>query len=176
LDKNLAALLEKNQMLFLGEVDRKMFDYAHEAILLLTAKGSPDIEISITSNGGSVDSGLDVYDLLRLYAGKKVITIYSIAASMGAIIIQACDQRKVARHAKVLIHYVGRRNINLYQLKDSEELEKIIKDLQESQDRLEAILIERTKQSVDIIRDECNKDRTMTAEEAHAFGLVDEIV
>lgn len=176
MDKNFTALLEKNQLLFVGEVDRKMFEYAQEAILLLIAKGSPDIEITITSGGGSVDYGLDIYDLLRLYKGRKIISIYSIAASMGAIIVQACELRKVARHAKVLIHYVSRRNTSLAQLKDPIKLEEIIKDLEASQNRLEAILMERTKQSLDTIQKECEKDRQMTAEEALDFGLVDEII
>lgn len=176
MDKNLALLLEKNQLLFAGEVDRKMFEYAHEAILLLVAKGSPDITISITTNGGSVDFGLDVYDLLRLYTGKKTVTVYSIAASMGAIIIQACERRIVARHASILIHYVSRRNTSLSQLKDPDELKKIIDDLQQSQDRLETILTDKTGQPVDVIQAECKKDRRMTAEEALAFGLVDEII
>jgi len=175
-DKNLASLLEKNQLLLMGEVDKRMFEYVYEATQLLIAKGSPEIEISITSNGGSVDFGLDIYDLLRLYTGSKVITIISIAASMGAIIVQACNKRKVAQHAKVLIHYVSRRNINLSQLKDPEELGKIIKDLEGSQNRLEAILVEKTKKPVDIIQAECKKDHPMTAEEALAFGLVDEII
>lgn len=176
MEKNFAALLEKNQLLFVGEVDRKMFEYAQEAILLLVAKGSPDVEISINSGGGSVDYGLDIYDLLRLYKGRKTITVHSIAASMGAIIIQACEVRKIARHSKVLIHYVSTRNISLSQLKDPNKLEEIIKDLEASQNRLEAILMKRTGQTLELIQNECKKDRRMTAEEALAFGLVCEIV
>jgi len=159
-----------------GDVDEDMVRYVREALIRLTAQGSPQVEVMITSGGGSVKVGLDIYDALRYYVGKKAGIVHGFAQSMAALILQACDHRRCLRHAFLLIHHVAEERVSLDVLRDDEKLRRLREDLEESQSRLYKILSTRTRKSVDEIGVACSQEKEMTAEQALAFGLIDEIV
>ena len=168
------ALLEPGRVIDLvGEVDGQMMRYVREACTRLIAKGSPDIRVIITSCGGEVLAGLDICDMLATYPGKKTGIVVSEASSMGAIILQICTVRQATQHASLLIHHVSRM-LSLGLTPD--ELQVEIKKGNALQERLDHILTTRTGRSRDEIQAECKKNRNMTAEEALAFGLIDEIL
>lgn len=158
------------------EVDEKMFLYVREAIMYLRARSCPDIHIVISSPGGHTDSGLDIYDLLRLYPGKKTAVIHDKAASMGAIILQACNVRQCAAHSSILIHHISRRNVTLDTLRNKKLLEKMIEKMEENQHLQYKILSIRSGRTIAEIKRECAKNQFMSATQALAFGLIDEIV
>ena len=159
-----------------GEVNNKMFQYVRTAVMYLRSKGNPDIDVVITSPGGSVEAGLDIYDLLRLYKGNTVATVHDMAASMGALILQACDERRCAIHSGILIHHILTDKVSLDVLRSEKRLKKMIDSMEEKQARKYQVLAERTGKSVSNIRRECAKNKTMTAEEALKFGLIDSII
>ena len=76
-------LLDKNTVDVVGDIDGEMAFYVRKAIMRLMVKGCPPIEIYISSNGGSVDYGLDIYDMFKLYKGEKTGIVIGIASSMG---------------------------------------------------------------------------------------------
>ena len=159
-----------------GDVESPMFAYVRSAVMFLRSRNAPDVQVFITSPGGNVDVGLDVYDLLRLYPGKKTATVYDKAASMGAMILQACDVRRSAKHSHILIHHISRGFISLDVLRSKKKSAEWREDMEKSQKRLYDILSERTGKTVSQIRAACAKDEFMTAQEALEFGLIDEIV
>lgn len=159
-----------------GAVEPALFEYVRTAIMYLRTRGNPDIEVIITSPGGRVDVGLDIYDLLRIYPGKKTATVSSHAASMGAVILQACTVRRCPKHSTVLIHHISTGDITLDLFRSRMKLAKFRKDMETDQSRLYDILAEKTGKSVPEISKACAKDASMTAEEALAFGLIDEII
>lgn len=169
-------LLERHIIDLEGEVKDVMVIYVREAIMRLIADGSPPITVCLTSSGGSVDIGLDIYDFLRLYKGKKTGIVAGYSQSMAAIILQACDVRQCMRHSSVLIHHVQRRKVSLDDLRSPGKIKKVRDDLEKSQEKLYAILEKRTGKSRKEITDVCAKDTDMTSEEALAFGLIDEII
>lgn len=176
LSKTQLKLLDRGIIDIAGKVDSEMVEDVREAIIRLIASGSPNIRIMITSGGGNVDYGLIVYDLLRGYEGKKEAIVHGIAASMASIILQACDTRKCMRHAGIVIHHVSQGEVSLDVLRDARKMRSMRQRLEKSQARLYKILSNRTGKTVDEIRKECEKDRKMPAEEALAFGLIDEII
>lgn len=178
MDEAKAALLKAPVPVIdiVGEVNSKMFSYVRGAIMYLRSRGNPEVHVTITSPGGDVDAGLDIYDLFRLYEGKKIMTVHDKAASMGAMILQAGDVRQCALHAHVLIHHISRGNVTLDLLRSKKKLAEMIQSMEQSQRRLYAILSDRTGKTVPEIRRECAKDQFMDAEEARHFGLIDEIV
>ncbi len=159
-----------------GDINRDTFFYVRRALLYLKTKGSPNIDVIISSPGGNVTTGLDIYDLLRLYPGKISALIHDQAASMGAIILQACDIRRCAKHSSVLIHHISRKEITLDVLRSEEKRNELIEEMEKNQNQLYEILQLRTKKEISEIRKECEKDKYMNAEEAREFGLIDEIV
>lgn len=159
-----------------GEVDVDMAKYVREALLRLKAERSPDIEVRITSDGGHVGYGLDIYDMLRLYEGKTRGMVFGIAASMAAVILQACSERHVAANARILIHHINRNRITLDDIRKPHRVEKIRDEMEKRQQRLYRILSQRTKKGIPRIRAVCAKDEEMTAEEALKFGLIDKIL
>lgn len=159
-----------------GDVDREMYNRTANALAFLAAKGSPDLKVIIDSNGGSVSDGLDIYDLIRLYGGKTSGLVISKAASMGAIILQACGVRKCALHAEILIHHISRRNVSLDTLTSTDEHQKLVDEMKVDQQRQYDILVKKTGQTEEKIIETCKLDKFMSSEEAKAFGLVDEVI
>ncbi len=175
MDKDNEALLDKGIILLDTEVNAKMANHVYECLTKLEARGSPDIEVRIFTNGGAVRIGLHIYDALRRYKGKKVGLVSSFARSMGAIILQACDERVCLKHAAVLIHHINTQSISLDVIENPTRLAKLRKSMWKDQAALYAILAKRTGKSKKEIRDTCKKDLDMTAEEALSFGLIDRI-
>jgi len=176
LDEIHRGLLEQNIIEIGGEIDGDMTLYVREAVLRLTAKGSPAIKIMITSGGGSVSCGLDMYDVLAYYSGEKTGVVQGFAKSMAAILLQVCQKRKSMRHSSLLIHHVSTTQVSLDSMRNKTTMVKIKKNAESDQARLYKILSDRTKHTVSEIRQACAKNQSMNAEEALAFGLIDEII
>lgn len=169
------ALLKKNVILLDSEVNGEMVNRVYRYLLLLEARDSPEIEVRLLTNGGSVRAGLDIYDALCRYKGKKIGVVYAFARSMGAIILQACDERICLKHARVLIHHVNTQSISLDVIEDPERLTKLREAMWSDQKALYAILCKRTGKNEEEVREACKKDQDMRAEEALTFGLIDSI-
>lgn len=168
-------LLDANIIAIDEEINIDMARYVGEAIDLLMAGGSPEITIFINSNGGDVDLGLHIFDMIDTYKGKTHGKVIAFARSMGAIILQACTTREAARHAKILIHHVSRKSVSLDVLKDNAKLADLIAGMERTQEKLYRILEGRTKRTREEIVSACLPDTDMTAEKALDFGLITSI-
>lgn len=144
------------QMLFLESTDPKR-----------------DVQMFINSPGGSVISGLGIYDTMQ-YISPDVGTICTgMAASMGAVLLTAGTKgkRTCLYHSRVMIHQPlgGMQG----QVADMEIYYKLIKEQQKA---LYDILAYHTGQDYDKIEKDCDRDNWMTAEEAKKYGLIDEVL
>ncbi len=132
-----------------------------------------DIMFYINSPGGSVTSGLAIYDTMQ-YIKPDVCTIcVGMAASMGAFLLSsgAKGKRLALPNSEIMIHQPsgGSRG----QCTDIQiQAEQILK----IKNRLNAILAANTGKSVEEIERDCERDHFMTAEEAVAYGLVDKVI
>jgi len=159
-----------------GVVDQDMYIAVRDFMSTLISRGSPPLQLRIDSGGGSVSAGLDIYDLIRLYDNEVEGIVLARAASMAAVILQACTKRKCARHGAVLIHHVSSSSVKLDVLREKKARDALIADMERDQQRLYAILAKKTGQKITRIKAACKEERFMTAEEALAFKLIDEIV
>jgi ATP-dependent Clp protease protease subunit len=166
-------LMDRNVLTVDGEVNGKMLSYFRNSFAELYGRNTPDITIIFSSNGGEVVTGLDIYDLIATYPGKKTGIVTGLAASMAAVILQACDERYATHHARVLIHHINTRSVGLDILRDNIKIAELLKDLESSQAYLYEILCKRTNKTRKVIRKECAKNKGMMAAEALAFGLLD---
>ena len=162
----------------IGDINTARYAEIAEIVVELLAKGAPDIVVLISTAGGEVQAGLDIYDLLSTYPGKVTGVIYRRAASMGAVILQACDERACAKHADVMIHNVTRNNVSLDVFEDTSgiKLKDLVNKLREQQHMLYEIIVSKTKRPLAEIKKACAKEENMSADQALAFGLIDKVL
>ncbi|MBQ7817223.1 MAG: ATP-dependent Clp endopeptidase proteolytic subunit ClpP [Oscillospiraceae bacterium] len=132
-----------------------------------------DIQFYINSPGGSVTAGMAIYDTMQ-YIKCDVNTIcVGMAASMGAFLLSAGTKgkRMALPNAEIMIHQPSAGTQG--QITD---MAIHMKRLQTIKDRMNRILAEKTGKSLEEVTAACERDNFMTAEEAVAFGLIDEIV
>jgi len=132
-----------------------------------------DIQFYINSPGGSVTSGLAIYDTMQ-YIKPDVSTIcIGMAASMGAFLLSsgAKGKRIALPNAEIMIHQPSGGSQG--QCTDIQiQAEQILKIKQ----KLNAILAENTGKDVAVIERDCERDHFMTAEEAREYGLIDKVI
>ena len=132
-----------------------------------------DIQFYINSPGGSVTSGLAIYDTMQ-YIKPDVSTIcIGMAASMGAFLLSsgAKGKRIALPNAEIMIHQPSGGSQG--QCTDIQiQAEQILK----IKKKLNAILAGNTGKSVEEVERDCERDHFMTAEEAQAYGLIDKVI
>ena len=132
-----------------------------------------DIQFYINSPGGSVTSGLAIYDTMQ-YIKPDVSTIcIGMAASMGAFLLSsgAKEKRIALPNAEIMIHQPSGGSQG--QCTDIQiQAEQILK----IKKRLNAILAENTGKDIETIERDCERDHFMTAEEAQTYGIIDKVI
>ncbi|NLY42511.1 MAG: ATP-dependent Clp endopeptidase proteolytic subunit ClpP [Clostridiaceae bacterium] len=167
--------LLKERIIFLGEEITDTTASLVVAQLLFLEAEDPDKDISlyINSPGGSVSAGLAIYDTMQ-YIKPDVSTIcIGMAASMGAFLLAAGAKGKrfALPNSEVMIHQpLGGARGQATDIKIHADWIIRIKN------RLNRILSERTGQPLEIIERDTDRDFFMTAEEAKAYGIVDQVI
>ena len=132
-----------------------------------------DIQFYINSPGGSVTAGMAIYDTMQ-YIKCDVATIcVGLAASMGAFLLSAGakGKRMALPNSEIMIHQPSAGTQG--QITD---MAIHLKRLETVKARMNRILAENTGRSIEEITAACERDNFMTAEEAKAYGLIDEII
>ncbi len=167
--------LLKDRIIFLGEEVTDVSANLVVAQLLFLAAEDPDKDINlyINSPGGSVTAGLAIYDTMQ-YIKPDVSTIcIGMAASMGAFLLAggAKGKRFALPNSEIMIHQPlgGARG----QATDIQiQAENIIK----IKKRLNTILAENTGNDYEQVVADTERDNYMTADEAKAYGLIDDVI
>ncbi|MEJ8784955.1 ATP-dependent Clp endopeptidase proteolytic subunit ClpP [Peptoniphilus sp. EMRHCC_23] len=167
--------LLKDRIIFLtGEVNDQMADLIVAQLLFLESEDpDKDIQIYINSPGGSVSAGFAIYDTMQ-YIKPDVSTIcVGLAASMGAFLLLAGEKGKryALPNADIMIHQPlgGAQG----QASDIQiHAEKILK----TRKQLNAIIAERTGQTMKKVEKDTDRDFFMSAEEAKAYGIIDDVI
>ncbi len=167
--------LMMDRIIFLGVPINDYVANVVQAQLLFLQSTDPkrDVQMYVNSPGGSVIAGLGMYDTMQ-YVSPDVGTICTgLAASMGAVLLAAGakGKRSILPHARAMIHQPmgGMQG----QVSDMEINYNLIKQLQKN---LYDILSYHTGQDYKTIEEDSDRDNWMIAEEAKAYGLVDEVL
>lgn len=169
-----SRLLKDRIIMLTGEINDHMANIIVSQLLFLEAENpGQDIHLYINSPGGSVSAGLAIYDTMN-YISSDVSTIcLGMAASMGAFLLSsgAKGKRYALPNAEVMIHQPlgGARG-------QATEIEIAARHILRTRERLNRIIAENTGQSIERIAQDTERDNFMYAEEAKAYGLVDEVV
>jgi ATP-dependent Clp protease protease subunit len=166
--------LLKDRIIFIGTAIDDMVSNLIIAQMLFLQMEDPskDIEIYINTPGGSVTSGLAIYDTIQFV--KPDVNTYCVgqASSMGAILLAAGTpgKRFALPHARIMIHQPW-GGVQGQATDISIQAEEILK----LRARIEEILAKHTKQALDKIKKDTDRDYFMSAEEAKTYGIVDEV-
>jgi ATP-dependent Clp protease, protease subunit len=167
--------LMMDRIIFMGvPVEAYVANVIQAQLLFLESVDSRrDVQLFINSPGGSVIDGMGIYDTMQ-YITPDVATICTgLAASMGAVLLAAGKdgKRTALKHARVMIHQPSGGMQG--QARDMEISYKLMKQLQKE---LYDVLSTHTGQPYETIEADCDRDTWMTAAEAKAYGLVDEVL
>ena len=167
--------LLNERIIFLGsQVDDQIANLVVAQLLHLESQDpDKDISIYINSPGGSVYSGLAIYDTMQFVKPDVSTICVGIAMSMGALLLAggAPGKRMALPNAKILIHQVSSGFEG--QATDFEIHAKEIIDVRQ---RLDHILAEHTGQEYDKVRGDTERDYFMSAEEAAEYGIIDRVI
>jgi len=167
--------LLKDRIVFLGTpVDDQVANVIIAQLLFLESD-DPDKEINlyINSPGGSVSAGLGIYDAIQHIKAPVNTTVVGLAASMGALLLAAGTGKRFALpNARVMIHQPLLHGVG-GQVTD---IEITAREALKTKEQMAEILAKHTGQPIDRVKADTERDRWMSAEEAKAYGLVDEVV
>lgn len=167
--------LLKDRIIFIGTaIDDVVANLIIAQILFLQMEDQEkDISIYINTPGGSVTSGLAIYDTMQFV--KPDVNTYCVgqATSMGALLLAAgtAGKRFALPHSRIMIHqpWGGVQGA-------ASDISIQAQEILRLRARLEEILAKHTKQPLEKIKKDSDRDYFMSAEEAKAYGIVDEVV
>ena len=171
---DLYARLLRDRIIMIGtEIDDDVANGVTAQLLFLESEDpDKDITIYINSPGGSVTSGLAIYDTMQ-YVRCNVATVCTgQAASMGAVLLAAGmkGKRSALPNSRIMIHQPlggarGQARDMKIQVAEMSRLEKVLYE----------ILAKATGHSVERIEKDCDRDNFMSATEAKQYGLIDDV-
>ena len=167
--------LLKDRIVFLGQgIDDHIANQIIAQLLFLESEEpEKDIQMYIQSPGGSVHSGLAIYDTMQLIKPDVATHAVGVTASMGTVILAggAKGKRYALPHATVHMHQVQSGTEGA-----ATDIEIMAKEILRLQTSLRQILAKHTGQDYERISADFDRDRWLTAEEAVDYGIVDEVL
>ncbi len=169
-------LLKTREIFLTDTIDADSMDSIIKQLMYLYRE-DPEKEITlyINSPGGEVDSGLAVYDFLKLMKAPIRTVCIGIAASMGAILFLAGDRRVMMPNSRIMIHDPARGGGSMAGMKP-DEIEENLNDLRKAQQVMVNIISQTTGRSQKSVRSKTRKDSYFNAQEAVEFGLATQIL
>ena len=167
-------LLENRIVFLIGEISyARAAEVIMKMLYLDNLKRDSEISLYVNSPGGSVDDTMAIYDTMR-FVGSPIATYCIGRAQSGAAIILAAGtkgRRHALPHAKVMLHQPW-GGISGQAADIKIQAEEILK----TKAMINEILAKHSGQPVEKIAAETERDRYMTAAEAHEYGLIDEVL
>lgn len=167
--------LMMDRIIFLGlPIDDYVANVVQAQLLFLdSVDPRKDIQIYFNTPGGSVHSGLAIYDTMQ-WVNPDVATICTgMAASMGAVLLAAGSngKRSALKHSRIMIHQPSGGAQGT-----STDLEITVKEILKLKQELYSIIADHTKQPYEKVEKDSDRDYWMTATEAKEYGIIDEVL
>jgi ATP-dependent Clp protease protease subunit len=167
--------LLKDRIVFLGTEVNDTVANLIIAQLLFLESDDPDKEVTlyINSPGGAITAGLAIYDTMQYIRCPVATVVLGQAASMGALLLcaGAAGRRRAVPNARVMIH----QPLGGYQGQQT-DIEIHAREILDIRRRVNEIMAHHTGQSVDKVKLDTERDRYLSAEEAKAYGLIDQVI
>lgn len=167
--------LLKDRIIFVGTpINDDISNLIIAQLLFLQAEdATKDISMYVNSPGGSVTAGLAIYDTMQFIQCDVATYCVGQAASMGAVLLAAgtAGKRYALTNARIMIHqpWGGVQG-------QASDISIQAREILRLKDRLTEILAEHTGKPIDVLRTDTDRDFFMSAADAKAYGLVDEVI
>ncbi len=167
--------LLKDRIIFLGSQinDEVANSVVAQLLFLQSEDAKADVHLYINSPGGSITSGLAVYDTMQFVNCDVATYCVGQCASMGAVLLTAgtTGKRKALPNSRIMIHQplAGMEG-------SAEDIMIHAKELVKIKERLNKILLKHTGHPLEKIEQDTDRDRFMTAAEALEYGLIDTVI
>jgi ATP-dependent Clp protease protease subunit len=167
--------LLRERIIFLGtQVDDDVADSIVAQLLFLDAEDpEKDVQLYINSPGGSVTAGMAIYDTMQQVRPDVVTICFGLAASMGAFLLSggAQGKRMSLPSSRIMIHQPlgGAQG-------QAVDIEIQAKEILYHKRKLNELLAQHTKQPLERIEADTERDFFMSAEEAKTYGLIDHVI
>jgi len=167
--------LMMDRIIFLGTaIDDTVANIIQAQLLFLeSVDSSKDISIYINSPGGGVYAGLGIYDTMQFIKPEVATICTGMAASMGAVLMCAGEKgkRSALPHSRVMIHQPlgGAQG-------QASDIEITAREIMKLKGELYEIISSHSGQSMEKVSADSDRDYWMKADEAKAYGMIDEVL
>lgn len=169
-----SRLLKERVVFIVGPVEDHMANLVVAQLLFLESENpDKDIHLYINSPGGAVTAGLSIYDTMQ-YINCDVSTICcGQAASMGALLLAGGTKSKrfALPHSRIMVHQPSAGFQG-----QATDIDIHAREVLELKHRLNKIMAKHTGQTVEQIKDDLERDRFMSGEDAISYGLIDTVL
>ena len=169
-----SRLLKERIIFLMGQVDDHISSLVCAQLLFLESENpNKEISIYINSPGGVVTSGLAMYDTMQYIKCPVSTVCMGQACSMGSLLLTAGEKGKrySLPNSRIMIHQPSGGAQG-----QATDIEIQAREIIKLRGRLNEIYVKHTGQTFDAISNAVERDNFMSAEEAKAFGLIDEVV
>lgn len=168
-----SKLLKERIILLTGEINDATANVVVAQLLYLDSLSNKDISLYINSPGGSITSGMAIYDTMNFIKSDVSTICIGMAASMGAFLLSSGKKGKryTLPNSEIMIHQpLGGAEGQATEIKIAAE--HILK----SRDKLNRILSENCNQDIQTIEHDTERDNFMDSKDALEYGLIDKII
>ena len=168
-----SRLLKDRIIILNGEIDDNTANIVVAQLLYLDSLNNEDISLYINSPGGSITSGMAIFDTMNFIKSKVSTICIGMAASMAAFLLSSGEkgQRMALPNSEIMIHQpLGGAQGQATEIKIAAE--RILK----LKNKLNNILAKNTEQTLEKIELDTERDYFLSAQEAKNYGIIDKII
>ena len=169
-----SRLLKERVVFLVGPVEDHAANLVVAQMLYLESENpDKDIHLYVNTPGGTVNSGLAIYDTMQFVRPDVSTVCIGQAASMGAVILAggAADKRFALPHSRVMIHqpWGGFQG-------QATDIDIHAREILEMRERLNQILSRHTGRELEVVKEDTERDNFMGGDQAVKYGIIDEVI
>ena len=169
-----SRLLKERVVFLVGPIEDHTANLVVAQMLFLESENpDKDIHLYVNTPGGTVNSGLAIYDTMQFIRPDVSTVCIGQAASMGAVILAggAADKRFALPHSRVMIHqpWGGFQG-------QATDIDIHAREILEMRERLNQILSRHTGRELEVVKEDTERDNFMGGDQAVKYGIIDKVI
>ena len=169
-----SRLLKERVVFLVGPVEDHTANLVVAQMLYLESENpDKDIHLYVNTPGGTVNSGLAIYDTMQFIRPDVSTVCIGQAASMGAVILAggAADKRFALPHSRIMIHqpWGGFQG-------QATDVDIHAREILEMRERLNQILSRHTGRELEVVKEDTERDKFMGGDQAVKYGIIDKVI